>query len=206
MNRQASTPRRVAAGVREGGQFAADVHAESSVRLSSSDPLSEQVELIGAAVRDGALAQGLVRDRARHERLTEWLDRARKQAANEPAGSARAEAFEQFAAGIEHAIIALWSNIAEIRDDYVVDRLLRDLSNRPLPAHVGASVRQHAMWEKRTSARSRAEYAAALQTVHGPMRRGMALAGLILSGLEQQWEIGDDLESCVFGPRAVEPA
>lgn len=196
---------RVPRGVHDGGQFTSGRRGEADVSLSiptprpGNDPLHESTHAIGVAVQEGPLSHGLLRDPERHAALRDWMQWARQRARECEPGSERARALEQFAAGIEQGVSALWSNTAEVRDEYVVDRLLRDMS-RP-PVHTSRLLANSVMWQKRTSRASRAEYAHALEWVRGPMRRGMALAGVVLSGQEEQWDVrADARELAVFGP------
>ena len=155
----------------------------------------DAVESAVASVQTSHLASARA-DHAAHTTVLRWLSWAKERASDLVPGSPQAQRYGDFEAGIRHGVLALYSSTAEVREDYVVARLQRELGGAPA-AHAFTRVRRE-MTSKRTSKASRTEWASAVRTApEGPMRRGMLVAGLALSGQDGWWRARENPEAAV---------
>lgn len=135
-------------------------------------------------------------DHAAQRTVTSWQDWATGHARAAVPGSPAAQRYSDFESGIRHGVMALYSGTAEIRDDYVVTRLQRELGGAPVNGAFHTVRRE--MTSKRTSKASRAEWADAVRTAPTEaMRRGILTAGLALSGQDGWWGLRADPEATV---------
>lgn len=141
------------------------------------------------SIVEGVLSSALQRARADHaanSTMSSWMYWAQAEARAHEPGSAQEQRFAQFAAGMEHGIVAIMSNTLEVRDEYVVARLQREMGSPPL---AGLALRaRREMTSKRSSRQSRQEWADTVRGMpDGPMRRGMLVSGAVLAGQDGWW-------------------
>ncbi|WP_251153645.1 hypothetical protein [Cellulosimicrobium sp. Marseille-Q4280] len=157
------------------------------------DPSS--VEDAIASVQTSHLASARA-DHAAARTVTGWQAWATEQARAQVPGSPAAQRYADFEAGIRHGVMALYSGTAEVREDYVVTRLQRELGGAPVNSTFHTVRRE--MTSKRTSKASRAEWAQSVRTAPTEaMRRGILTAGLALSGQDGWWGMRADPEATV---------
>lgn len=185
-------------GTPKGGQFASTARAEPDVVLderpqhpAGPDPFGEQAGEFVDSVLTGPLSRGVVPPALLPD-LRRWHSWAEMNVArtrlDDPDGAA---AYDQFAAGLEHAVIALMSDKAEFRRDYIVSEVTWELGSHPRPGDWAKARR--ILTEKRTSKGSRSEWARMLQDAPTePARRGAMTAAAVLSGLDGRWGLRDD--------------
>lgn len=168
-------------------------------RPADWEPFGNALDRTVDSVHQGKLSRGVASgDQARNLRV--WHMWANEQAAKHRIDDPdTAAAYEQFTAGLEHGVIALMSDKAEVRDDYVISLVTWQLGSPPRPGDYAQARRL--LTQKRTSAASRAEWAGQLQ--HAPSEaahRGSVTAALVLSGLDDWWGLRDDPHAVVTGP------
>lgn len=169
------------------------LHLARPSRADLTDPVVEEDAI--TSVQVSRLSQGRA-DHATGRTVRGWLSWAADRGKAESPGSEAAQRYEAFAAGVQHGVLALMSSTAEVRDEYVVARIQRELGAAPMP---GAWVRaRREMTSKRTSKASRDEWASMVRAMpQGPMRRGALTAGLALSGQDGWWRLREDPEGAI---------
>lgn len=167
-------------------------------RPTGWDPFGDTGDRAVACVHDGVLSRG-VASGARSGNLRVWQmwaeEQGHKARIDDPETAA---AYEEFTAGLEHGVIALMSDKAEVRYGYIVSRLTWEMGSRPRPGDFAQARR--IVTEKRTSKGSRSEWARQLgQAPSEPARRGFLTAGLVLSGVDDWWGLREDPDAVVTG-------
>jgi len=152
-------------------------------------------------VHDGLLSRGVV-DGHRTRSMRSWHRWAQTQARTHAAADPElAEAYDDFTKGMEHAVIALMSDKAEVAPDYVVSKVMWELGSHPRLGDYAKARRL--LPSKRTSKGSRAEWARAIQAAPSEAaRRGYLTAAAALSGTDAWWGLRGNPEATVGHLRA----
>ena len=167
------------------------------VRPDDWEPFGNALDRLVDSVHQGQLSRGVVNGE-RYSNLRSWQHwaetRAKQEGLDDPAAAAK---YDDFAKGLEHAVIALMSDKAEVAPNYVISRIIW-----PLGAHVrpGDAWRARSLLtNKRTSKASRAEWAyQATQAPSAAARRGFLTAAVVLSGTDDWWGLRDDPDAVVL--------
>lgn len=165
-------------------------------RPADWEPFGNAVDRLVDSVHQGPLSRGIVKT-DRYMNYTGWqswaVQRSRETRIDDPEASSR---YDQFAIGMEHAALALMSDKAEFKDDYVVNRLAWQMGSHARPGDVHKS--RTLLTFKRTSKASRAEWAEmAQQAPSTPAWRGYLTAAAVLSGTDHWWGLRDDPDDLV---------
>ena len=166
------------------------------VRPADWDPFESANDAFVDSVHNGQLARSIVKG-PQYMTARAWqqwaVQRSRETGLEDPEAAAK---YDDFAKGVEHAVIALMSDKSEVAPTYVVSRILW-----PMGSHPRASDHQRAralLTFKRTSRASRSEWAT--QAGDAPSeagRRGFLTAAAALSGTDAWWGLRENPDAAV---------
>jgi len=180
-------------------------HSGTQVAADGVDLSQEpHVQAVVDAVLDSDLSR-VHSDRTARGTFDSWhktaLREAQEAAQTEPE---KARHLRTFAAGLEHGMLAMLSNTSQVRDEYVVARVQRELGSPPIRSMFTRTRAE--MVSKRTSKASRQEWADLVASLpDGPMRRGVLVAGAVMAGQDGSWGMRTDAAK-VMGAPHIYPA
>lgn len=160
-------------------------------RPADWEPFGNALDRTVDSVLQGKLSRG-VAGGDQSLNLSTWrawaTEQGRKHGLEDPQTAAQ---YDEFVTGLEHGVLALMSDKAEVRDTYVLHRLLWESSSHPRQGDYEQARRLATF--KRTSKTSRQEWVRqSRQAPSEAAHRGFLTAGLVLSGLDDWWGLRED--------------